>query len=852
MNEMIAVYLEDFKESLVLFSEALMKAKKGEVGEGVVNPIFRVAHTLKGNSAGVEFYNIEKVVHIMEDTLQDIRDGKRQLDEDILQMLLSCHDFLDDSVDVIEKEENDKMIETTDILSKMEKIVEGKDVNMDDEKKVSVGINQNKLQSKNEEKEKTKSLPNMDTVLIGVLIDNCKRGHQVYRVTVELSPQCQMRNVKSWMVFQKIDTHATFVYSVPERIEEEAFKNGEFEFDGDVIEIYVMCDKDIDILKNDLMSISDIISVEVHIFDAKSLEEERVRIEGENEILYLIKDVEVNLLDMEKRQINNEILNDVEKAVSKIVDVGENILEKCILDIAKDISNLVKYFKNNEKYVENTDIEVIAFLIGKVEEMIGNSDLVKDSKLLEQIDDILRMTSNKFEGAKCKIGETLSESNVIKQDDVEDVLTKQREKYPDLKFGQVAVKENKASAYEMMQAMKEKSSSKDAVKENSFIRVPTGKVDGLMDMLGELLILNAQMEQKISVFEEEDNDVSNILSRSSKLIRGIQGLSMSLRMVQIKPTIHRLMRVARDTATELNKKVNVEIEGEETEIDRSAVEKLFDPLMHLVRNAVSHGIEEESDRINLGKSSEGNVTIRVYSKRGSVYVEVEDDGKGINIEGVRKKAKSLELLIEGKEYTQDELIRFIFHPGFSTQEQVNSISGRGVGMNVVEAEINKMGGKVDVSTLEGKGTIFTVRIPMNLAVVNGTVIEISGGRYIIPTLFIKEFCIPQKEKWVTMQGKKKGYKLRDNVIPVLMPSEVLGTSIRETNIQDKEMIILELEQKFLAFPVDKIASRQDIVSKPLDREFSKVGFASGASILGDGQVSVILDVEAMFKLGKHQ
>lgn len=854
MNELLALYLEDFKDTLIVFSESLMKAQGGNRSNEVVNSIFRVAHTIKGNSGGAEFYNIEKVMHIMENTLQEIRDGKRKFNDQMLKMLLSCHDFLEDSVYVIEELENDKSIDTSKILSEIEKILKSTELNMVEEKNVIETPIINKDKNKDENnisfKKNSNKLPNIDIELISVLIDNCKRGYQVYKLKVEFIPQCKMKNVKSWMVFQKVDLHATFVFSIPERIDEEAFKNSEFNIDGEFIEIFVISNKDIDILKNDIMSISDISSVEVDTFNIQSLESEKARIEGEVEVLHLLKDVEVNLLDMEKREINKESLLNVEKSICKIIQVGENVLDKYIVNMSKDVLTLIKYFKENEEHFENTDIELIAFLVNKIEEFIEDSSLLKNLNLLQEVDNILKMAKQNIQYSTSRIGERLIESNVIKQDDVRDVLAKQKENYPNLKFGQIAVKEDKASAYQLMQVMKEKNMQKNIVKETSFIRVPTNKVDSLMDMLGELLILNSQMEQKVAVSECEDNDISNILSRSVKLIKVIQLSSMSLRMVQIKPTIHRLTRIIRDTASELNKKVNIEIDGEETEIDRSAAEKLFDPLMHLVRNAVSHGIEDEVDRVKLGKKAEGKVTLRVYSKRGNVYVEVEDDGKGINIEKIRQKAKKIGLIIDGKEYSDDELINFIFHPGFSTQEEINNIAGRGVGMNVVESEVNKMGGKVEVITREGVGSTFIVRIPMNLAVINGTVVEISGSKYIIPTLFIKEFCIPQTENWITMQGQNKGYMLRNTIVPVLTPTEFFDEDLGEANIEDKELIIFELEKKYLAFPVDKILSRQDIVSKPLDREFLKLGFASGASILGDGQVTVILDVESMFKLKK--
>jgi len=392
--------------------------------------------------------------------------------------------------------------------------------------------------------------------------------------------------------------------------------------------------------------------------------------------------------------------------------------------------------------------------------------------------------------------------------------------------------------------------NRGAAAESSFIRVPVAKVEGLMDMLSELLILNSQSEQLAGNSANQDMQMLSTLSQTSKLIREIQNLSMSLRLVEIRPTLHRLTRIARDTANELNKRVTINIEGEETEIDRSAAEKLFDPLMHLVRNAVSHGIEDNvDDRVRLGKKADGQVTVRAYSRQGNVFIDVCDDGKGIDTDKVLAKARSTGLVDEGTEYTMEEIVHFIFLPGFSTQEKVNNISGRGVGMNVVEEEMRRLGGKVEIATKKNEGSTFTLRIPMNLAVVNGTIIEVGGERFIIPTLFIKEFAITESYKWVSMQGRNRAIQLRDDeVIPILEPSTVFGYGYDSPDGQLRnELVIMELESKKLAFPVDRIVARQEIVSKPLDSEFASVEFVSGASILGDGQVSLILDVEAMFK-----
>ncbi|MGE5381253.1 MAG: chemotaxis protein CheW, partial [Methylocystaceae bacterium] len=205
---------------------------------------------------------------------------------------------------------------------------------------------------------------------------------------------------------------------------------------------------------------------------------------------------------------------------------------------------------------------------------------------------------------------------------------------------------------------------------------------------------------------------------------------------------------------------------------------------------------------------------------------------------------------ERRDYIEDEIMRFIYEPGFSTQEINNNISGRGVGLNVVQEEIRRMGGKVEILNHPGAGCIFTLRIPMNLAVVNGTIVDLPFGRYILPTLFIKEFFVAEADNWVTIQGRREAIRVRDLVIPILWAEKLFGSEDYPDQAQKMQVVILEMDQKLLAFPVSKIVSRQEIVSKPLIRELSNLGYASGLSILGDGTVSLILDVETMFRLAE--
>ncbi|OPZ59189.1 MAG: Chemotaxis protein CheA [Synergistetes bacterium ADurb.Bin520] len=381
------------------------------------------------------------------------------------------------------------------------------------------------------------------------------------------------------------------------------------------------------------------------------------------------------------------------------------------------------------------------------------------------------------------------------------------------------------------------------------IRVATAKVDSMVDMLGELLITQSQIEQEaVRRFGQNDPLVTH-LGRLSRITKELQGLSMSLSMVSLKSTFQKLRRLGRDTMASLGKEVDLQFVGEDTEIDRGVAEKLLDPLVHLLKNAISHGVEDEKTRLARGKPPRGTVTVSAYSRRGSVFIEVRDDGGGIDPEKVLRKAVERGLVEPGGSRSEDEVVSFIFLPGFSTAGVVDGVSGRGVGMDVVKTEISRIGGRVDVHNTPGQGCAFVLKIPINMAILNGTIVDIGGIHYILPTLAVKQILQVTDDLWVSVQGRDAVVRVRDRLVSVIPVGEVLGRSFEEGREGIHLALVLELDNRVKALPVRSVVGRQEIVVKPLNEAFRSLDFVSGASILGDGRVSLILDVEALFKYG---
>lgn len=389
--------------------------------------------------------------------------------------------------------------------------------------------------------------------------------------------------------------------------------------------------------------------------------------------------------------------------------------------------------------------------------------------------------------------------------------------------------------------------------ESSYVRIPAIKVDNLADLLGELLVTQSQVEQSLRVQTEVNTDLSSAVNRMARIGKEIQSITMSMRMISLKPTFQKVVRIARDAMAELDKNIHIEVIGEETEIDRSVAERLIDPLLHLVKNCISHAIEPEAERLRQGKAAMGQIQIRAYSKRGSVHVVVSDDGQGIDLQRVLQKAVEQGLAEPGENYSPDEVTRFLFQPGFSTKKTVDTIAGRGVGLDVVQAEIRKLGGRVEVRSSRGKGTEFELKIPINQAVTDGTIIVINGNRYILPTQFVKRIVSThqgvQDTEWVTLHGRNSALRLGQEVIPLISVGQLYPQHLATAAAQYPLVIVLELEQAMRVMPVEAVLGKQEVVVKAMGAEFSQVEFLAGASILGDGGVALILDVESIFRIG---
>ncbi len=394
----------------------------------------------------------------------------------------------------------------------------------------------------------------------------------------------------------------------------------------------------------------------------------------------------------------------------------------------------------------------------------------------------------------------------------------------------------------------------ERVTTGSTIRIDTFKLDELFDSVGELVIAQNFIAQNEKIRAIEDESISRAIETLSKITKRIQDRVMSLRMVAIRDTFDKMKRVVRDTSKKTGKEVHLLVLGEETEIDKTMIDSLSDPLIHIIRNAIDHGLEADAnERLAAGKNVEGTVTLRAYHKSGSIVISVSDDGRGINKEKVLQKAIERGVITGDENLTDSQIFGLIMQPGFSTADTISDLSGRGVGLDVVKTSIEKLRGKIEIDSHEGVGTTLSMVLPLTLAIIDGMLVQTAGEIYIIPTLSVVESFRPEREIVHVIKGQGEFVSMRGQHIPVIRLSDVFDLPTQRIEPWEGILVCVETEAGRIAIMVDELVGRQQVVIKPLGKSLAKLKEITGGAILGSGDIALILNVDELRPLieGAH-
>jgi two-component system chemotaxis sensor kinase CheA len=587
------------------------------------------------------------------------------------------------------------------------------------------------------------------------------------------------------------------------------------------------------------------------------------------EALEHLESIEVNTLLLEDNPEDQEALNAVFRPFHTIKGVSGflNLME--INHLAHQLENLLDQARSGNLLIDSVAIDVILAGVDQLRQMINESQAAAAERrplIVFDVSELEERIEQVISGAAAEeapepeeeappappLGEILVEEEGVPPEAVEQALSRQKEGTM-RPLGEILVHEGTAKpaqvagALKAQKAMAQPPAAKGpAVQE---VKIDTVKLDNLLDMVGELVIAGSMVRANPHVQAISDRKLMADLGQLSRITTELQKTTMSMRMVPIKQTFQKMVRVVRDTAKKRGRKVALELEGEGTEIDRNMVEKFYDPLMHMVRNSVDHGIEDAAERLAAGKPEEGTVVLAAYHKGGNVCIEIRDDGKGLDRDKIIAKALENGLVTEAEVETmgEEEAYHLIFKAGFSTAEVVTEISGRGVGMDVVQRTIDELRGKVEITTTVGQGTTFTIALPLTLAIIDGMVVEVGAERFILPTISVAESLRPNQKDYNTVQGRGEMIMIRGNLLPLVRLHNIVGVEPAERHPWDALVVVVEHHGQMRCLLVDRLIGRQEVVIKSLGQGLKGVKVVAGGAIMGDGRVGLILDVEGVFK-----
>ena len=800
-EELLKDFFAEAEQQVEQLESNILVIESNPTNREAIDEIFRAAHTLKGGSATVEMTELSHFTHSVEDVLDEIRSDHIKIDEDVIDLLLSSIDVIKAMLDA--KKEGVSYDEDTEVITnKLQSYLPSKNGDTPAKKTESIKIQTPQpkpapvvqtTQSQNTAGSQM-SLPELSEDEYLELKAACSGNQKLWCVAVKFDESNPMNTVGGIQVFAALKNVGNVLKTVPdfdELYDDKFFEDVFYYLSSDATQAQI----------EDISFLSDV----TIITDARLLTDDNYS--GESAVAMVPV---ANMEEQPEPQVDTALLND--------------ILNDSVLKSEKSVS-VQSYVADVVDVQESVAAEKAEKAEKKVEQKKESSHTQQGS--------ILRVDSRRIDNLLNLVSEA--------------VITK-------ASFNQLALQtSNELSHFQILQSQfKEKyhtlleqfPSFLDELKQGVSVNEIRKRVQ---QDFGDLANIFDPFESELkSMTVKFRSYTQNLGTISSDLQEGV----MKIRMVPINQIFSRFPRVVRDLQRDLGKKIDLVIEGEETELDKSVVEDLLDPIMHCVRNSVDHGIETPEIRAANGKSETGTVTLKASNEGNMIVIEIKDDGAGIDVAKVRKKAIDKGLIHPDKVISDQDAYQLIMQPGFSTADKISNISGRGVGLDVVKTMINNLKGNISVSSIKGQGTTFTIKLPLTLAIIQGLLVRVGREVYSIPIAnVIESQCISPSE--INHIDNYEILNVRNEVISILRLSRLFN--IKES-VQTDEcyIVIVGSQEKKIGLMVDALIGEEDVVIKPLRDQFTNSPGIAGASILGDGSVSLIIDVGQLLDLGLQQ
>ncbi len=567
--------------------------------------------------------------------------------------------------------------------------------------------------------------------------------------------------------------------------------------------------------------------------------------------------IELNMISLESSPSDTEAINAVFRPFHSIKGVSGFLNLTSFHHLSHEVENLLDSARSGSLTIDEPvidvvlgSVDVLKILLDDLENALnGDGVLPSPSPLVEPlIEKVRELQKSQGDAAQPgtqqgpRLGSILLEKGLVDEDSIEEAARRSSDR--GTRIGEELVAMGVVTESQLGEALKERVQSREA----SSVRVDTQKLDNLVDMVGELVIAQSMVLQNEDVKRIKDQKLQKDMSQLGRITAELQRISLSMRMVPIRGTFQKLIRLVRDLAKKSGKEAVLEMSGEETEIDRNMVELIYEPLVHMIRNSMDHGIELPQERMKDGKPSQGKIHLSAEQKGGSILINIIDDGRGLDVDKIRRRALNREIISPGDKLDDRAIYDLIFHPGFSTKDAVTEVSGRGVGMDVVKKSVDRLRGKIEISSSLGHGSHFALKLPLTMAIIDGMIIRVGDERFIVPTIALKESLRPSSDSHFTVQNKGEMIKVRETLMPLIRLHEVFDVKPRSASPWEGLLLVVNDDNRYYGLLADEIIGRQEVVIKNLGSSLRNLKGISGGAILGDGRVALILDVKGMVSL----
>ncbi len=822
-----------------IMESSLMELDPDEVDAEVINAVFRAAHSIKGGAATFGFKKITEFTHILETLLDQIRGGERGLSKSDVNLFLQSVDCLREMLAFLQDGDDSDTELSREVAEQFTKILDGGSADSES----SDAPAENNIEPQEAPSVLDVTVSDEDVEQIAVV----EAATETAESSVIESEQSDTEGHKHWRIIFHPGAELLKTGNDPIRIIRELGTLGEMQCTtlSDRLPKLSDLDSELNYCSWDIRLSTDVAKDVIEEIFEWVVDESDITIEleagADSEINSNVQDQDVDestfwSIDFHPEEGVLRTGNDPYKLFVALTEIG-------------DVKSVTAH--SRVPNLESMDSE-LCYLSWTILLDAGENDETKIKEIFEWVEDEAKIDIHPVSGVFNELVSVGGDANgTVNNDDI--VPISETAAVPQTEVS--ATKTNSASGNGVTPppaaAKAAKPKAKSASTESSSIRVGIDKVDNLINMVGELVITQSMLGELGSDFDlERLPKLLEGLGQLEQNTRELQESVMRIRMLPISFVFSRFPRMVRDLSQTLSKDIQLEIIGDATELDKTVLEKIGDPLVHLVRNAVDHGIETEEDRIAKGKSPTGTVKLNAYHQGGNVVIEVVDDGKGLDPEMLKQKAIEKGILTpsDAEHLSRDHAFDLIFQPGFSTAKEISDVSGRGVGMDVVKRNIQSLNGAIDIKSEFGSGSKITIRLPLTLAILDGQLVRVANQTYIFPIVSIVESLQCKSEFINKVAGGCNVFRLREEYVPIIQLAKAFDIPMDDEDLDGSLMVVVESEGEKVGIVVDELLAQQQVVIKSLENNYKRVKGVSGATILGDGTVALIVDIPGIVRL----